>query len=201
MKKMKLSRVLPLIFLFSVLILSESAFCQPAGNETPDFYLTIRNISSPSANTLVFDLYLRNNRPGDTLELALIQAGILVNPDFAVGNVTASLVPGSSQLSVDQQPLTILFAKESNIIKLPSRTLRPLPKEAKAVRRGTIISSAEPGTRVCTVKLENTQPFPEKPAGLRFSFSRLPYSTSVSKYLKGVNTMVGCDESNCLVKP
>ncbi|GEM_PF-4072964 len=201
MKKTTLGRVLPLVFLFSILILSESAFCQPAGKEAPEFYLTIRNISRPSPNTLVFDLYLRNNLTSDTLELALVQAGIYVNPDFAVGNVTASLVPGSSQLTPEQQPLTILFAKESNIIKLPSRTLRPLPKDAKVVRRGTVISSTEPGTRVCTVKLENTQPFPDKPEGLRFSFSRLPYSTSVSKYQKGVNTMVGCDESNCLVKP
>lgn len=186
-----------ILLAFLPLIAGGSGYAQSAN---PDFRLVLQNVRTTSATSLEFDLFIYT--PNSTsFELALVQAGILVNPEFYTGgNLTASIVEGSSELNEVQKPQNILFVAETGIIKLPSRTLKPLPKGAKPEKRGTILSSVAPGTRICTIRLTNTVPFSKTPANFRFNFSKLPYPTTVSAYIEGVNTPLTCNDKNCLVK-
>jgi hypothetical protein len=165
------------------------------------FQLVVENQEITTSKTFEFDLVLYDLDPSTPLELALLQAGIFVNPAFYEGGkVTASIVPGSSALLEAQQPLGVMFAQDAGIIKLPSRTLKPLPKEAKPERRGTLIAKA-PGTRICRILLTNTSSFTKASPELKFNFAKLPYPTTVSQYIDGVNSMQQCDNKNCIVKP
>jgi hypothetical protein len=185
-----------------LLFTAANGYCQPSPAAVSDFKLGIMNVKMTSDKTLEFDLYLMDADPATAFELALIQVGIMVNPEiYNGGTLKASIAAGSSQLNESQQPLNILFAQDANIIKLPSRTLKPLAKDAPAGPRGSIISNKAPGTRICKIVLTNTVAFSKVPAKLSFNFSRTPYPTSISQYIAGVNTPITCNESNCVVKP
>jgi len=185
------------------LLITMMSFATPLTAQTGslDFRLTIENMKMVNDLTMEFDLIIYDTDVSKPFELALVQAGIMINPAFSEGGVIkASLGEGSSQLIDAQQPQSIVFAKEANIIKLPSRTLKPLLKDAKPERRGTIISTNPAGTRICTIRLTNTVAFTNAPANLAFNFSKLPYPTTVSQYIDGINTPLICNEKNCVVK-
>jgi hypothetical protein len=204
MNKMKTSKkvVFTSALLLTGILLAFSVFSQKQESASSKFKLSIENVKLTSDKTVEFDLYLLNTEPAATFELALFQAGILVNPDiFNGGTIKASLIDGGSQLIDVQQPLNILFAQETNIIKLPSRTLKPLAKDAPAGPRGSIISSKGEGTRICRIMLTNTMAFSKGPVKLAFNLNKIPYPTSISHYVSGVNTPLNCNENNCIVKP
>jgi len=197
-----MKNVVRFISLFTLLIMIMSV-PTPLDAQTGsfDFRLTIEGIKMVDDRIMEFDLMILDTDAGKPFELALVQAGILVNPAlYEGGKLTASIVAGSSQLVEQQQPQSIIFVNESNIIKLPSRTLKPLSKNAKPERRGTIISTKTNGTRICTIRLTNTVSFTKAPANLAFNFAKLPYTTSVSQYIDGINTPLVCNEKNCVVK-
>jgi hypothetical protein len=193
------------IHVFSIqllLLVSHIGYSQQTTSAPPAFRLSIENVALTTDKTIEFDLYLLETDQDISFELALIQAGIMVNPEiYNGGKVKASILSGSSQLIEAQHPLNILFAQEANIIKLPSRTLKPLPKGTPAIPRGTIISAIAPGTRVCRIKLTNSVAFSKVPIALSFNFARAPYPTSVYQYISGINTPLICNNSNCIVKP
>ena len=197
MKNVKISIHL-LALLLVVIFLSNNLNAQTgAGNA---FKFSIQNITHKTDNIIEFDLYLLNLSSGNPFELALLQAGILVNPEiYNGGQVKATIIEGSSQLNEGQQPTNTLFAQNANIIKLPSRTLKPLVKDAPATKRGSTISTKEPGSRICTLRLTNTVAFSKAPLNLKFNFERAPYPTSVSQYIAGVNTPLICNPTNCVV--
>ena len=157
---MKKAIFLSIILFISVLCSNNIANAQDTQSAAPEFQIIIENFSHPDANTIEFDLELLNIIPKVPFELALFQAGIYVNPEFyAGGKVTAAIVPGSSGLVEEQQPQAITFSMDQNIIKLPSRTLKPLPKEVTSGKqRGTIVSAKLPGTRICRIQLKNMVP-------------------------------------------
>lgn len=199
---MRKNSIISLAFIMMLSLLFSS---QPltAQTSTPDpgYQLILANGTLTSDKTFEFDLLILDTDPSNPFELALLQAGILISPAFyANGTVTASIVEGSSQLSDEQKPMAIQFAQSAGIVKIPSRTLKPLPKEAKPERRGTIISSKAPGTRVCRIKLTNTVAFTKAMPGLAFNFAKLPYQTTVSQYIDGMNTLLPCNEKTCVVK-
>lgn len=191
-----LSRTLTALLL---LLSAGRGYAQSTQDAKPEFRLVLQDIRTPSATSLEFDLYIYSpdKKP---FELALVQAGILLNPQFyAGGAITASIVEGSSELIEEQKPQNILFVAETGIIKLPPRTLKPLAKGAKPEKRGTILASKAPGIRICTIRLMNSVPFTKAPADIRFNFSKMPYPTTVSAYIEGINTPVPCNETNCIV--
>lgn len=193
--------LISLFVAMAIVFLCKSASSQSAP-AVSDFQLLIEKQQLTSDKTFEFDVVLLDTDAGNPFELALLQAGILVNPAFYEGGkVTASIVPGSSALIEEQQPLNILFAQDAHIVKLPSRTLKPLAKDAKPEKRGTIISAKAPGTRICRIRLTNTVPFTKAAAELKFNFQKLPYPTTVSQYIDGFNTPLTCEEKNCTVKP
>ena len=198
-------RKISIISIASIMMLSLLFSSQliTAQTSTPDpgYQLILANGTLTSDKTFEFDLLILDTDPSNPFELALLQAGILVSPAFyANGTVTASIVEGSSQLIDEQKPMAIQFAQAAGIVKIPSRTLKPLPKEAKPERRGTIISAKAPGTRICRIKLTNTTAFTKAMPGLAFNFAKLPYQTTVSQYIDGMNTMLPCNEKTCVVK-
>jgi hypothetical protein len=96
-----------------------------AGSPPPEFNYTIANDVQTSDRTLEFDLYLLNTQPSTTLQLSIIQAGILVNSGIVNGGIiTASLLPGYSELVPLQQPNTITWASgtPNGCIKIAART-------------------------------------------------------------------------------
>ena len=190
-----------LVVMLFVLFIASNGYAQLKPAASSDFRLSVQNVAMTTDKTLEFDLFLLDTESATPFELALIQIGILVNPEiYNGGTVKATIVEGSSQLIEAQRPMYILFAQEANIIKLPSRTLKPLAKDAPAGPRGTIISVKEPGTRICKIKLENSVAFSKAPVNLSFNLTRTPYPTSVSQYISGVNTPLPCNAANCIVK-
>ena len=158
-----------------------------------DFNYTIENEVQVSDKILEFDLYLLNVNLTTPFEMSQIQAGILVNPAILNGGtITATLISGLSQLPVtSQQPTSITFA--SNAVKIASKT----PPGAGS---GSIIGTTAPGTRICRVRLTNTNSFAAgSAANLTFNYTTSPYATKVFQYIAGINTELTCSNSNCFV--
>lgn len=200
MSSLKNSCIYSISALF-LLFLTSAGYSQTAPGSS-SFRFTIENIKLSTDKTIEFDLFLLDTESANPFELALLQAGILINPEiYNGGTLSVDIVEGSSQLKEAQQPLKIFFDQSSNIIKLPSRTLKPLSNEDKSGSRGSIISAISPGTRICKIKLKNSLPFSKVPIKIAFSFTKTPYSTSIFQYISGINTSLLCNETNCIVKP
>ncbi|MHC1774646.1 MAG: hypothetical protein AB9834_04455 [Lentimicrobium sp.] len=175
-KRMKISirSILSGILLASVTSLSA---------QDPTYTASLENDMMTAPDIYEFDIYLA--RTGTTpLELANFQAAILVDPDFVNGGaVTASIVPGSSELNAVQQPQSITFSGAQSCIKIapmaPPRTL--LPGTQTSVTNGTIISSE--GTKVCRVRLNNSVPFGTTQLNPVWNFTLQPYRTLVTAYV------------------
>lgn len=165
------------------------------------FNLVISNERISDGKILEFDLYLISMDKTEPFELASIQAGIKINPEiYNGGTIIASLVEGSSQLLELQQPVSVMFVQNSDILKLAGRIIRPVTKEPLPSSRGSIISTSDPGTRICRIRLTSTADFAKASLNLAFCFDRNPYPTSVSKYISGINTPLLCDSKNCFSK-
>jgi len=192
-----ISKVICLIILICISYSAGSQTLSPA----PAFNLYISNAKFTDGKTLEFDLFLVNLNKTETFELASVQAGILVNPElYNNGTIKASLVEGSSELLELQKPASVLFTQPSNIIKLAGRIIRPTAKSAQPTTRGTIISSTQPGTRICRIRLTNSADFAKAPVKLDFCFDRTLYSTIVAEYISGINTPLPCNKTNCFSK-
>ncbi len=157
-----------------------------------NFNYTIANDVQVTDRILEFDLYLLDTDPGQPFELAAIQAGILVNPGiYNGGTITLAIVPGSSQLNTSQQPTSVIWTQGQNCIKLT-------PKSPPGAGSGTIISQTAPGTKVCRLRITNTNPFTSgSVANLTFNFTTSPYPTKVAQYIGTTNTELACNTSNC----
>ena len=156
----------------------------------PDFFYTMENDVQTSANTLEFDLYLRDPSPASSFELASVQAGILVNSAiYGGGTLTAAIVAGTSQFNSSQVPASIAFVQTQNCIKIA-------PKSPPGAGSGTIISSTGQGTRICRVRLTNTVAFAQAQANLTFNFTTTPYPAKVFQYLAGQNVQLTCTTTN-----
>jgi hypothetical protein len=187
-------------FLIMILAVHCSLAQNPTSNES-NFNCIITNESRVSGNNLEFDLYILDTGPSEPFDLASIQIGIFVDPNFYNnGDVFASIIEGSSELINPQQPTSIAFVQTSNIIKIAARMVKPMTSPTAFSGRGTIISKIFPGTRICRIKLTNSVNFAKVPADLTFCFERNPYPTLVSKYVKGLNTPLPCNSSNCFNK-
>jgi len=164
---------------------------QKATNDVFAFNYTIANDVYTAPNILEFDLYLLDTDVTEPFEMATVQAGIFVNAGiYNGGTITASILPGTSQLNASQQPTSVTFTQASNIVKLAS-------KAPPGIGSGTIISTTAPGTRVCRIRLTNTASFtPCTTADLTFCFTTSPYPTKVSIYTGGLNTPCPMSTSN-----
>jgi hypothetical protein len=187
MKKFLFTRVL-LFFMFIMI-------CMELKAQISAVSYTIANDLQPGCNTkqLEFDLLLLDLDASQPFEVQTVQAGILVNPAiYNGGTVTASIIAGTSSLNSFQQPTSITFTQSTNCIKIAS-------KSPPGCGGGSIISAnpANP-TRICRVRLTNTQNFAAVPANLTFCFTTAPYPAKLSYYPPGcVGTTVACAASNC----
>jgi hypothetical protein len=135
---------------------------------------TIRNDVQTSDRTFEFDIYILNTDKSVPIEIALAQAGILLNPSIINGgNITASFVEDASEMSPSQKPSSITF--QNNCIKI---ACKPIPSPGN----GTLVSTKGPGTRLCRVRLTNTVPFYEAKPDLTFNFTPSPYNTVIGKF-------------------
>ncbi len=182
------TKLLKTISLFLVILGSQQLDAQ----QDSYFNYTIANDVQVSDRILEFDLFLLDTDTDAPFELAAIQAGIIVNPGiYNSGTISLSIVSGSSQLNTSQQPSIVLWDQTKNIIKLT-------PRSAPGTGFGSIISQSTPGTRVCRLRITNTEAFTSNTtANLTFNFTTSPYPTKVSQYISGTNTVLVCDASNC----
>jgi hypothetical protein len=188
--------------LFAFTFIYNDSFSQSKDPSDPTFQMIIQNVVLASDKTLEFDIYLKSLDKKNPFELALLQSCILINPAFYDGGeISVSLVGGKSELNENQIPQTVIFSRETNAIKLPSRTLKPSSKNTGEDKtRGTIISGKGQGSFVCRIRLNNTIPFTKAPVNLAFNFSKQPYPTMISRYIGGMNTPLTCNEKNCIIK-
>ena len=150
-----------------------------AGTPVPEFNYTIVNDVQTSDRTLEFDLYLLDTQPATPFELSIIQAGILMNSGIINGGaISVSIVPGSSELVLLQQPTSVLWSTGST-----NGCIKVTPKAAPGCGSGTNISTTGHGTRICRIKVTNTVPFTSNSqANLTFNFTTSPYPTKVFQY-------------------
>jgi len=112
----------------------------------------------------------------NTFEFDLFQAGILLNPAIINGGtITASIVPGSSQLVTQQQPTNVTFTASQNCIKLA-------PGGVAAHGTASIIPTTAPGIRIARIRLTNTVAFGQVHPNLSFNFTTSPYNTILTVY-------------------
>jgi hypothetical protein len=172
---------------------AQRRFAPMAPSAISDYNYTIANDAQVSNSILEFDLFLLDTDPAQAFEMAEIQAGITLDPAiYNGGTITATLVAGSSQLSVvSQQPASITFTQAQNCIKIAART-------PPGFGNGSIISTTSPGTKICRVRLTNSVPFAANTkASLTFCFTTVPYPTKVFQYVSTINTQLTSDATNC----
>jgi hypothetical protein len=200
MKKSGFQLVIAILFLLTI-FLPVAVNAQKSAEPGPAFNYYIINDARTADNIFEFDLYLINTNPSKSFELASVQSGIFVNPEFCKGGkIAASIVEGSSELIEPQKPVGIIFAQAVNMIKIAAKMIK-LDENGKLVAaHGSIISASKPGTRVCRVRLTNTVPFANVPASLSFCFDKIPYPTIVAEYITGINTPLPCNAANCYSK-
>jgi hypothetical protein len=161
---MRKSKILLVMILFGVCIASKGQ----------SYTYTIRNDVQTSDRTLEFDLYILNTNESVPIEIALAQAGILVNSAIINGgNITASFVEDASEMSPSQRPSSITF--QNNCIKI---ACKPIPSR----ENGTLAGTKGLGTRLCRIRLTNTVPFYEAKPDLTFNFASFPYNTFIGKF-------------------
>jgi hypothetical protein len=144
-----------------------------------EFNFIIMNDVQTSDRTLEFDLYLLDTKPSVIFELAIIQAGILVNSNIINGGtITPSLVSGASELVAEQQPTNILFTTGAT-----NGCLKMTPRTQPSCGSGTTISTTSPGTKVCRIRLTNSVAFTAgSQANLTFNFTTSPYPTKLYQF-------------------
>jgi hypothetical protein len=154
-----------------LLLLSVIITIQTSAQVPTSYLVSLRNDVQPSPMTFQFDIYLQNTDLVNIFELDIYQLGILVNPAIVNGGtITPSIVAGSSQLNLIQQPTTgITFA--SNCIKLANPGI---PTHGS----GTIIPTTSPGLRIATIQLNNSVPFAQASPNLTFCFTTVPFKTA-----------------------
>ena len=161
-----------------------------------EFNYIIANDSQTSNKKLEFDLYLLDIDPSVYFELSGIQSAILVNSGIINGGViTASIVPGSSELVDLQVPNAIAFESGS-----PNGCIKIASRIPPGCGNGSIIGTTGLGTRVCRVRITNTVPFTAgSQANLTFNFTISPYPTKAFQYTGTpcLGVELACDQSNC----
>ena len=150
---------------------------------------TIRNEVQTSDRTLEFDLFLLNSEASIPIQIAEFQAGIYVNPNIENGGtISASIVPGASDMKLSQQPTAITYA--SNCVKIATRMY-------PGCGNATVINTSAPGTRLCRVRLSNSVAFASQKANLGFCFSSRPYASMLFYYNSNcVSTQLTTDSTN-----
>jgi hypothetical protein len=168
--------------------------------QQPTYQCDIRNESYVSANVYEFDIYL--SRTGSTpFELACFQTGIVINASFMNGGtISSEIVPGSSGLTSEQVPQSIAFTGGAiNCLKLAPR--KPPRNYVTGITSGTLISTGS-GTRVCRVRLTNSNSFGTNPASYSWNFAATPYNTIVSAFVSGtpvaLNTAITSSSSQAI---
>jgi hypothetical protein len=148
------------------------------------FTYTIQNEVQTSDRTLEFDLYLLNTDAATPIQIASVQSGIFVNSAIANGGtITSSIVSGSSDMNLSQQPSAI-----SGITNTAGYYVRIAAKSYPGCGNGTIMSTTYPGTKLCRVKLTNTTAFNAVKANMDFNFTTTPYATKVFYYKSGCSS-------------
>ncbi|MDR3705748.1 MAG: hypothetical protein P4L28_07585 [Paludibacteraceae bacterium] len=173
------------LVLISALIVSACLYA-----EAQSVSYTIRNEVQTSDRTLEFDLFLLNTETSIPIQIAEFQAGIYVNPDIENGGtISASIVPGASDMKRSQQPTAITYA--SNCVKIATRMYL-------GCGNATVISTSAPGTKLCRVRLTNSVAFASQKANLGFNFLARPYASRLFYYNSNcVSTQLVTDSTNC----
>jgi hypothetical protein len=175
----------------SIFRMSAQPYSQP---DDPKVSYTISNLMVVSDRVLEFDLYMKDLGYSKPVELALIQAGILVNKQIVNGGkITTSIVPGFSDLNAPQQPTIAIWGEgtASGIIKIT-------PKVYPGPGSGTILKTTGKGTRICRVRVTNSVPFAKDKANLNFCFTSAPYPTKAFYYSGNIITHLTVNDKNCL---
>ena len=153
-------------------------------NNQYNYNCELRNDEQTSPTTYEFDIYVLNANDCVPLVYASGAYGITLNPAITNGgSISVSIVSGSSQLNVSQQPTSISYTASQNAIKI-------LPKAAPVVGSSTIIPINSPGVKICRVKITNSQPFAASAADLIWSFTSTPYQSKINAYINNVNTLL-----------
>jgi len=89
-----------------------------------NFQITLQNVVQSTDRIIEFDIYLKNNDLGQSMEMASFQAGITLNSSiYSGGTLTATIVAGSSTLTnAAQVPTSITYTASSTIIKLAAKS-------------------------------------------------------------------------------
>jgi hypothetical protein len=177
MKSVK-SRKLSLLMLIILMSLAQISRGQ-------EFLCDMRNDVRIDDHTYEFDIYLQSTGSAP-MKLAAIQFGIYINsavvPDGGV--LSATLVPGSSELTKSQKPSSANFTVENS---KPDKTIKITGINLPGENKGTIISKKAAGTRFCRVRITCSQPFVANTNfGLAWSFNPPPsWPSKLLAYISG----------------
>jgi len=184
--KAQLNRLQKTLFLIWALALSNLAHSQCIPAYGTEFSIYINNILLTSDRSLEFDVRIMNTG-SQPFELATVQCGSNINPAlYTGGTLSASIVPGTSDLVAAQVPTSVSYAGTGSpppyVIRLAAR---PYP----GIGSGTIMT---PGysPRIIRLMLTSTASFYLiYPPGLYFQPNTAvnpQYPTKVAKYSSGI---------------
>ena len=171
-------------FRFFCLLMSS---CTPfiLSSQNPTYSLDLRNDVQVLNNVYEFDIYLL--RTGTIqFEYASGQYGILINPLIKNGGtLTASIVAGSTDPVLDaknQDPNSVDFYDAFNVIRVSAGSI-------VGAGNGALISNVSPGTKICRIRLTNSNNFDQYRPDLTWT-TTVYYPTQIYAYVGGTNTKV-----------
>jgi hypothetical protein len=176
------------------LLLVLLAFTGLRAQVTENFQYTISGQAQVSSKIFEFDLNLLDLDNATQIQVATVQAGVLMsNTVYNGGTVTAAIVAGSSTMLAAQVPSSVTYTQTANVVKLAA-------KAPPGCGGGTLMSQ-DPNapTRLCRIRLTNTADWTASSIpNLTFCFTTVPYPTKISEYDAAcLNTAIVVNASTC----
>jgi hypothetical protein len=161
----------------------------------PEFLLTVKNVLQTSPTKLEFDVYLLDNNPAESFELASFQLGWLFSSDIYNGGTITMTYSNAGSGLIPSQQLTGAPSVVASVAGYPGQSLiRQAGKVPPGAGSGTIISQVLPGTLLTHYTMTNTMPFT---ANSLLNLVFLPstaltplYATRVAQYIGLINTQL-----------
>jgi Secretion system C-terminal sorting domain len=181
---MKSKILFSLIMTFLILSYAPSSFSQ-----NPAFTCTLANDTMVSATVYEVDIYMLS-RDTASIQLAQIAMGFTVNNLITNGGtLTASFVPGSSQLTNTSQ---IPTAFNATTVSGGLRVIKVAAKTPPGPGNGSLISNVAPGTKLARLRLTSNVGFATAQSNIKWLFGPTTlYVTTFNAYVNGTNTLIG----------
>jgi hypothetical protein len=179
--------------LFSIMFISffTLLYVPASYSQNPTFNYILTNDTWDSHQVYEVDIVILSTAPAP-IELAAITMGFAINNNaLNGGTVTASFVPGSSQLTNSTQIPTAFNTTATNGTGASQiRIIKIVGKSPPGSGNGSLLSNVAPGTVIGRLRLTNSVDFQVIAPNFIDTVAKTLYPTAIGAYVGGLNTNI-----------